>query len=78
MDVAEIRQAARASGCRVVDILADEELDNIIMTIVMAAEACGFVMVQQQWSIALPSTASVADLPVGEPVSDVFDWQDAP
>ncbi len=64
MDVAEIRQAARASGCLIVDLLADVELDQMIMTVVTAAEACGLVLVQQQWSIALPGTADIAALPI--------------
>ncbi len=70
MDVTEVRQAARASRCHVADLLADPELDQLIMTVVEAAEACGYVVVQQEWSVSLPSTIAIADLPV-EPDADV-------
>ena len=62
LNVIELRQAARESRCHVADLLADEELDKLIETIVLAGETLGLVLVQQQWSLALPSGTTIEDL----------------
>lgn len=48
-----LRVACRASGCRVADLLADGELNQIISTVVEA-------MVGEQWTLLPPGFAALS------------------